>query len=78
MYDKQNNTYTFNDLLADVIIHKNGQVEIVDLDELADAYKDGLITKSQLDMALRQLDKLLKIIYSKGVKSLISENDYNY
>ena len=51
MDDKQNNTYTFNDLLADVIIHKNGQVEVVDLDELADAYKDGLITKSQLDMA---------------------------
>lgn len=77
LYDKQNNTYTFNDLLADIIIHKNGQVEVVDLDELADAYKDGLITKCQLDMALRQLDKLLKIIYSKGVKSLISENDYN-
>ena len=75
--EKDGNTYTFNDLLADVIIRNDGQVEVVDLDELADAYKDGLITRSQLDTALRQLDKLLKIIYSKGVKSLISENDYN-
>ena len=68
--------YTASGLSGKLVLAGSTSVSPV-MEKLADAYKDGLITKSQLDMALRQLDKLLKIIYSKGVKSLISENDYN-
>ena len=34
-YDKNTDSYTFTDLLADVIIENNGLVRVVDLDELA-------------------------------------------
>jgi len=52
------------DLLADVIIDEAGNVQVVDLDELADAFEQGLITKEELGRSLRQLDGLLKKIYS--------------
>lgn len=56
--------YMFTDLLADVVIEENGAVRVVDLDELSQAFEDGLIGKQQLVCALRQLDGLLKKIYS--------------
>lgn len=62
-YDPETNTYIFTDLLADVIVYPDGFVRVVDLDELADAQRDGLITPAQLQLALRHLDKLLSLIY---------------
>lgn len=62
-YDPDTNTYIFTDLLADVIIYPDGFVRVVDLDELADAQRDHLITPEELQMALRRLDKLLSLIY---------------
>ena len=53
----------FTDLLADVIVYPDGFVRVVDLDELADAFRDGLIDSDQLQTALRHLDKLLSLIY---------------
>lgn len=63
-YDAASDTYVFTDLLADVILYPNGFVKVVDLDELADAQRDGLLTQAMLQDALRHLDKLLNIIYS--------------
>lgn len=63
-------TYIFTDLLADVIIYPDGRVRVVDLDELADAQRDSLITQDQLQAALRHLDRLLNIIYKGNFKNL--------
>ncbi len=62
-YDKSENSYTFTDLLVDVIVYPDGSVRVVDLDELADAARDHLITGEQLQYALRKTDKLLSVIY---------------
>ena len=57
--DADTDTYELHDLLADVRILPDGQVEIVDLDELADALEQGLITTEQGILALRTLHALL-------------------
>lgn len=50
------------DLLADVVIYPDGSVNVLDLDELADAFKQSLITASQLTDSLYRLNHLLQII----------------
>lgn len=50
------------DLLADVIIYPDSTIKVLDLDELADAYKQSLITSAQLTDALYKLNHLLQII----------------
>ncbi len=72
-YNKKNNTYTFADLLADVIVYKDGRVEVVDLAEISDALDSEIIDINLVKKALRQLDKLLKIIYSNKLNSIIEE-----
>lgn len=62
-WDKETNTYIFTDLLVDVIVYPDGFVRVVDLDELADAARDGLITPDDMQLALRRTDKLLSLIY---------------
>lgn len=62
-HDPVTDTYVFTDLLVDVIVYPDGFVRVVDLDELADAARDGLITPEQLQLALRRTDKLLSVIY---------------
>ncbi len=63
-YDAPADTYRLHDLLADVKIHPDGRVEIIDLDELADAIERRLITPEQGILALRILDRLLADIRS--------------
>ena len=62
-FDAATNTYVFTDLLADVIVYPDGFVRVVDLDELADAQRDHLITPEQTELALYRLNKLLSLIY---------------
>lgn len=62
-YDKEENILTVTDLLADVIIHPDGHVKVVDLDELAEAFDKGLISGEQMSACLRQLNNLLTLIY---------------
>lgn len=63
-YDPETDTYVTIDLLADVLVYPDGTVKVVDLDELADALEQKLITQDMLLTALRQLNGLLQIIYS--------------
>lgn len=63
-------TFIFTDLLADVIVYPDGMVRVVDLDELADAQRDRLISPDQLQAALRHLDRLLQIIYKGNFHTL--------
>lgn len=67
-YDKLANKLTTTDLLVDVTLHPDGTVKVLDLEELADAFTNELITKEQLCTALRLADKLLKLIYSGEFK----------
>ncbi|MCI8852224.1 MAG: DUF402 domain-containing protein [Lachnospiraceae bacterium] len=69
-YDQEQNTYTFLDLLADVLIYPDGQVKVVDLDEVADALDTGLINVEQIKLCMRRLDGLLRMIYSGQLLSL--------
>ena len=61
--DEGEGSLTVIDLLADVVIYPDGRMEVVDLDELAEAMERGLITKEQMTSCLRSLDHLLSLIY---------------
>lgn len=75
-YDKDSDTYVFTDLLADIII-KDGQVKVVDLDELADACSEGLISNEMLVSSLHKLNNLLTVIYDGGFEEYLKVLD-NY
>ncbi|MDP4182789.1 MAG: DUF402 domain-containing protein [Bacillota bacterium] len=62
-YDEEKDTYTLVDLLVDVKIFPDGQVRILDIDEISEALDENIITKEQASNALKKLDNLLKIIY---------------
>lgn len=73
VYDKEQNTYTFSDLLADVIIYPDGKIKVVDIEEIADALDMGIIDCDMAKKALRRLGKLLDIVYSGKVFELVDE-----
>lgn len=62
-FDEKNRSMTVTDLLADVIVYPGGRMEVVDLDELAEAMERELITKEQMTFCLRSLNHLLSLIY---------------
>lgn len=62
-FDPADSSLTVTDLLADVILYPDGRMEVVDLDELAEAMDRGLITKEQMTTCLRNLNHLLTVIY---------------
>ena len=62
-YDEAENSLTVTDLLGDVILYPDGQIKVVDLDEMADALEKGLISQELLCTALRRLNDLLTMIY---------------
>lgn len=62
VYEPAKNVLTVTDLLADVIVHPDGRVKIMDLDELAEALDRGLITPELLSACLRRLHNLLSLI----------------
>jgi predicted RNA-binding protein associated with RNAse of E/G family len=63
--DDEKNTVIIEDLLIDVILYNDGSMQIMDLDELADALEQNLITQTEATNALRILNNLLKIISDK-------------
>lgn len=62
-YNSAEHTYVFTDLLVDVKIIPDGKVIVLDLEEVADALENKIITQKQACDALRKLNKLLDIIY---------------
>ncbi len=62
-FGKSGNTLTVTDLLADVILYPDGYMKVLDLDELAEALEENLITQKQMTASLRQLHHLLSMIY---------------
>ena len=59
-----------SDLLADVIIKPDGNIRVVDLDELAEAFDRHLIDDAMLKKSLFALNGLLTEIYANGVSVL--------
>lgn len=66
-FDDAHTTLTMTDLLADVAVMPDGQIRVLDLDELADAHDQGLIDDALLKKSLRTLDRLLTNLYRNGV-----------
>jgi protein associated with RNAse G/E len=71
--EEDSHSLIITDLLVDVIIYPGGMFKVVDLDELADALDDQLITPDQLKLALRRLSSLLTLIYKDKFDYLTSE-----
>ncbi len=63
-YDEMTGKMIVTDLLADVIIYPDDYVKVVDLDELADAFHNGLISAALLEKSLKSTNDLLELIYS--------------
>lgn len=79
-YENKADTYIFTDLLADVKVYPDATVTVVDLDELADAFEQALLSPALICLALRNLDWLLRQIYSGGFAAFqkcIDELEHN-
>ena len=61
--DDESNTFTYNDLLFDIIVYPNGSIKVLDCDEAAEAFEKGMITGKQLTNALNSMNDLLYTIY---------------
>lgn len=72
-YTPDTNTYLFTDLLADVLIYPDGQIKVVDLDEVADALEQKLLTQEQACDCMRKLDALLREIYAGGFLPMLTQ-----
>lgn len=69
-YDEALNRLTVVDLLADVLIYPDGTVKVVDLDEMADALGQGVISAKLLQQGLYRLNGLLTKIYNGEFREL--------
>ena len=70
-YNKEEDKFIFTDLIADVIVNEDGNYRVVDLDELADAFKSDIISKDYLVASLNRLNNLLLSIYSDSFKEYV-------
>ena len=73
--DKATHTYTFNDLLVDVLIYPEGRVRVVDLDEFADILEKNILTETLGIATLRRTDHLLRTIYAGNFHTLTDKID---
>ena len=69
-YNQETDTYTLNDLLVDIKIFPDGEVRLLDAEELAQAIEEGLISNEQASKALKTMDGLLKLIYERSFPPL--------
>ena len=70
VFDAATNSFTFHDLLLDVVILPDGAVRVLDVGELPEALDAGLIDLDMLKRALNRLDGLLAIIYGGRFEEL--------
>ena len=61
--DEASNSFTYEDLLFDVVVYPNSNVKVLDCDEAAEAREKGFITEEQLLRGLRSMNELLTTIY---------------
>ena len=70
--DAAKNRYVFNDLLIDVIVTPDGCIRVVDVGEVPEAVRGGLITVDAAMKALELLDALLAVLYGEGLNALLA------
>ncbi len=70
-FNADTNSYTFHDLLIDVLIHPDNRVEVVDLDEFAEFTANQLLPADLLGKALHRTNDLLQYIYRGNFDELI-------
>lgn len=63
-WNEDHSKLTSIDLLIDILIYPDGKLKVLDLDELADAQDQGLISAELLKESLRRADTLLQDIYA--------------
>ena len=64
-YDAEKDEYIFTDLLADIKMYPDGQVEVLDFEELADAYHKKIIDGKQLLNAIKSINLLIEMIQNE-------------
>ncbi len=64
------NALIVTDLLADVICYPDGRVRVMDLDELVQAFDQGLLSDALLKQGLLSLHALLNEIHERGISRL--------
>lgn len=69
-YNKEEDTYTFIDLLVDIKYYGNGKIEFLDFDELQQAYNEGLIDSKRLLKAINTVNKLAQKIFDGSFEEL--------
>ena len=67
-FDNEENSVTTLDLLLDITVNPDGEIHLIDMDELAEAHEKGLIDDELLHKALTRADRLLKTAYSGSFK----------
>ena len=70
-YNREEDKFIFTDLIADVIVNENGNYRVVDLDELADAFKTNIISKDFIVASLHRLNNLLLSIYNGSFEEYV-------
>ena len=70
MFHFEDNALTFEDLLFDVVVQKDGSYRVLDIGEAAEAYRLQLITEDQLLYAMEVLDSLLALIHNGEFREL--------
>ena len=75
IYDDENNALTIVDLLADVIIYPDGNVKVMDIDELCQAKEEGLIDEALFFRSVKNLGALLGAIENGSFEELGKELD---
>ena len=75
---EQGKLYRLVDLLLDVKVMPDGQVIVMDMDELAQAIDEKLITQEKANQSLRQCDHLLRQIYSGNLLKEVDEQFRRY
>lgn len=71
-YEENDNSLVVTDLLADVVIYPDGDVKVLDIDELAIALEKKICPVELVTKALKQLDMLLNLIYDDKFEILTS------
>lgn len=61
-YNDEKDEYIFTDLLADVKIYPDGKTEVLDFSELADVYRNKIITKVQMLEAIKSINMLIEMV----------------
>jgi predicted RNA-binding protein associated with RNAse of E/G family len=67
-FEKDEGSCTTLDLLLDITINEKGEIHLLDMDELAQAHKDGLIDDELLHKSLIRANRLLMTAYSGAFK----------